>query len=204
MAEFKVESALDIEFEKHYTKFFLPPARNGQGGAKKRYVGLLATKAEPELQFVGMEYVRSDWTKLAKKFQFEVFRRLFDGIDVEDWIRDFVQDIKDHKYDKDLVYKKRLTKDPSEYVKNIPPHVRAALQLEENPESQDPAEVQIRRKEISYVMTRRGPVPIQLEHNDIDYQHYIDKQIKPLADNVLFIFEKTFDDIVTGDQLSLF
>ncbi|HSL90281.1 MAG TPA: hypothetical protein VK870_13335, partial [Ignavibacteriaceae bacterium] len=57
---------------------------------------------------------------------------------------------------------------------------------------------------IFYVITKRGPIPIELKHNDIDYDHYIDKQIKPIADSVLSLLGKSFDSIVETDQLSFF
>lgn len=194
--EFKVDSKLEIEFEKFYRKFFLPKNRSGTQGAKKRYAGLLVNKGKEELNFVGLEYIRSDWTKLAKNFQYELFRRFFKDEDVESFIKDFVDKIKEKEFDDDLVYKKRLTKNPKEYTKNVPPHVKAALQLDYNEE--------FPRREISYVMTGRGPVPIELDPTDFDYNHYIDKQIKPLADGILDIHGKCFEDLMLGDQLSLF
>jgi DNA polymerase-2 len=59
-------------------------------------------------------------------------------------------------------------------------------------------------REVSYVITLRGPIPIEKEHADLDYNHYIEKQIKPLADSVLFLNGKSFDDLMMGNQLSLF
>ena len=108
----------------------MPKARNGGGeGAKKRYAGLLIKDGKEEINFVGMEYVRSDWTKLARNFQFELFQRFFKDENVEQWVKSFVDEVKNHQYDSDLVYKKRLTKRPEEYTGNIPPHVKAALQI---------------------------------------------------------------------------
>ena len=46
----------------------------------------------PEINFVGMEYVRSDWTKLAKGFQFELFSRFFRDEDIEKWVKEFIQE----------------------------------------------------------------------------------------------------------------
>jgi DNA polymerase II len=82
--QFQLESHLEMEFEKYFPKFFLPRMRHGTGGAKKRYVGQFYNpeSQRDELYFVGMEIVRSDWTKLAKRFQYELFERLFDDQDV--------------------------------------------------------------------------------------------------------------------------
>ena len=59
-------------------------------------------------------------------------------------------------------------------------------------------------KEIRYVMTQRGPVPYALPHQDLDYTHYIEKQLKPIVDAVLHFFDQRFNDIVGGRQLRLF
>ena len=34
----------------------------------------------------------------------------------------------------------------------------------------------------------------------IDYDHYIEKQIKPIANQVLNLFNKEFDDIMAGSK----
>ena len=39
--EFAVTSHLELEFEKCYRRFFMPEVRQGKGGSKKRYAGLL-------------------------------------------------------------------------------------------------------------------------------------------------------------------
>ncbi|MBW2634853.1 MAG: hypothetical protein JRE14_12155 [Deltaproteobacteria bacterium] len=53
-------------------------------------------------------------------------------------------------------------------------------------------------------MTKRGPVPYALPHQDLDYTHYIDKQLKPIVDAVLQFFGQSFNDITGGRQLKLF
>jgi DNA polymerase-2 len=194
---FNCESHLEIEFEKVFKKFFLPKARGSEGGAKKRYAGLITYKGTEELYFAGMEFVRSDWTKVAKKFQYTLFEKLFSDEDMEEYIKEFVERLKNNEFDDLLVYKKRLTKSIDEYVKVIPAHVKAAIVLRDKTgRDQD--------KSIEYVMTLSGPYPSELEYTNIDYDHYIEKQIKPLADSVLSIFDKSFDDLITGDQLTLF
>jgi DNA polymerase-2 len=194
--EFKVESYLELEYEKYYKKFIITPTRGADIGAKKRYAGLLVKSTEgggkENIEFVGMEFVRSDWTKLAKEFQIELYEKIFRDEEVEDWIRTVIQNLKDGKLDEKLIYRKRLRKDVDDYVKNIPPHARAAKLLNE------PRDV------IYYAITQRGPIPIELKHNDFDYNHYIEKQLKPIADSVLSLFGKNFDDIVGNDQLSFF
>lgn len=190
--EYGLKSHLEIEFEKYYRKFILTPARGSEAGAKKRYAGLLKDNGEEMLEFVGMEFVRSDWTRLAKEFQVELYSRIFNNEEIENWLREVVQKVKAGEYDEKLVYRKRLRKDVEEYTKNIPQHVKAARMLPETSGT------------VYYVITKRGPIPVELKHTDIDYDHYIDKQIKPIADSVLILLGESFDSIVQSDQLSFF
>ena len=191
--EFNVSSELEIEFEKHYVKFFLPPVRYSEGGARKRYAGLLESG---EIDYKGLETVRSDWTELAKEFQRELFSRFFAGEELAGWIKSFVNNLKNGEYDSSLVYKKRLSRPSNEYIKNRPPHVKAALLLD--PEGRK------RIREISYIMSSEGPVPVEMFNGTPDYTHYIEKQIRPVADGVLFTRGEDFDSITGGKQLSLF
>lgn len=190
--DFEVTSFLELEFEKYYSRFVLTPLRGGDQGAKKRYSGLLKVNAEEELEFVGMEFVRSDWTKLAKEFQVQLYMKIFNGEEIDDWIRSVVYKINRGEYDDKLVYRKRLRKEIEEYQKSIPPHVRAARLIKKTSGT------------VEYVITKRGPVPIQLTHGDLDYQHYIEKQLKPVADSVLILLGKTFDSLIHSPQLNFF
>ena len=140
-----------------------------------------------------MEFVRSDWTKLAKEFQVELYKKIFNGEDVTEWIKTIVKKVNEGLFDNKLIYQKRLRKNLEEYVKNVPPQVRAAKMIDRNSGT------------IQYLITKRGPIPIELKHDDIDYQHYIEKQLKPIADSVLVLLGKSFDSIVSiSNQLSFF
>lgn len=194
---FKVESELEVEFEKYYRKIFFPILRTGEAGAKKKYVGLKRdAQGNQELQFSGMEFVRSDWTKLAKDFQYELYEKYFAGEALEDFLRETVAELKNGNFDSKLTYKKRLSKKLEEYTKSLPPHVKAAQMAKEAGFTVD--------RDVRYVQTRRGPMPIELQPTDFDYQHYIDKQIRPIAEVILQTLDLSFDNIVTGDQLTLF
>ncbi len=191
--EYKVDSFLEIEYEKYYRKYIITPARGSEtSGAKKRYAGLLIEDNKERIEFVGMEFVRSDWTKLSKEFQIELYDRIFHNKEIEEWIKDVVKKLKSGELDETLIYKKRLRKDTDDYVKNIPQHVKAAKMIDQHTGT------------IHYVITRRGPVPVELNYNDIDYEHYIEKQLKPIADSVLVLLGKSFENIIQSGQLSIF
>ena len=62
-----------------------------------------------------MESVRSDWTKLAKDFQAELYDRILNGKEINIWLNDLVVLLKQGHFDNNLVYRKRLRKDIDEY-----------------------------------------------------------------------------------------
>jgi DNA polymerase-2 len=200
---FKVESKLDIEFEKLFVHFFMPTIRGRDTGSKKRYAGLFMNAAgAAELYFAGMETTRRDWTALAKEFQVDLFTLLFqkDGSpDLKDELCDLVRNRHQQLYeghlDDKLVYRKGISKRLEDYTKNVPPHVRAARMLD-----------QFDGKIVSYVMTTAGPEPVQKESDAAyDYDHYNAKQLAPIADMVLRFFDLEYRSLTKGGrQLSLF
>lgn len=197
--DFDVASNLEIQFDKYFKKLILTSIRGSESGAKKRYAGLqlkeTADGVKEELVLTGMEYVRSDWSVLARNFQYELIRRIFNNEDYKELIETTLKKLESKKLDGDLILSKRLTKPINEYVKNIPPQVKAAKLLFE--------QTGILKKNPQYVMTLRGAIPIELPHEDIDYDYYIDRQLAPVADSILGLFGESFQNY-RGPQLSLF
>lgn len=169
--EWEVTSKMELEFEKLYTRLFLLPLKKGTGGARKRYAGRLASSGEVE--FVGMEAVRRDWTEMAKDAQREMYARLFRDERVEDYVKDCVESVRAGELDDKLVYTKGLSKPPTEYKKTKPPHVVAALKSKSS------------ERVVHYVMTYGGPEPLDSQVHEIDREHYINKQLKAVAEPVL-------------------
>lgn len=188
----RVASRLELEFEKLYLKLFLPPARHSTRGASKRYVGLVAGGGDAdEIEFVGMEVVRRDWTALAKQVQRELYQRLFADQSVDAYLADIVQQVRNGDLDGSLVYRKNLRKDAGEYTATTPPHVAAARKS-----AQPPARL------ISYVMTTAGAEPLDNVRHPLDREHYVLKQVKPVAEPVLATLGLDFERVI-GDSRQL-
>lgn len=191
----RVPSRLELKFEKLYLKLFLPRARHSTRGASKRYAGLLHGK--DQVEFIGMEVVRRDWTELAKQVQRELYQRLFAGQPVDTYLADVVKQVRKGDLDDALVYRKNLRKDADDYTATTPPHVVAARKS-----TQPPGRL------ISYVITTAGPEPRDNVQHPLDREHYVVKQIKPVAEPVLATlgldFERVIGDSRQIDLYSLF
>ena len=191
-----IESHLELEFETLYTRFYMPTIRGQEEGSKKRYAGL----SGGELIFKGLEAARSDWTPLAKRFQVELFEHLFFDKDLNHYVSSFVADLLEGRYDSELVYTKQLTRPLSKYTKTQPPHVRAARMIDDQRAQQGlPPEYDRGRKRVQYVYTLSGVLPFLDEQalDSLDYQHYIDKQILPIAEGVFQMLNLEVTDILT-------
>jgi len=190
----RVPSRLELEFEKLYLKLFLPRARHSTRGASKRYAGLLFTTGAQSVEFIGMEVVRRDWTELAKQVQRELYNRLFTGQRVDAYLAEMVKRVREGACDDILVYRKNLRKSTEDYTATTPPHVAAARKLTQPSGSL-----------IQYVSTTAGAEPLGNVKHPLDREHYIDKQIKPVAEPVLTTLGLDFEQVI-GDsrQINLY
>ena len=201
--EYALNNHLEIEFETHFSRFLMPTIRGSSLGSKKRYAGIKETDDGNELIFKGLETVRSDWTLLAKTFQYTLYSMIFSEHDVRDYIRKVITDTRAGLYDEHLVYRKRLRRRLDHYVKNIPPHVKAA-RMADAINNNNGKQLRYQHKGwISYLITLNGPQAIEHCTIGIDYDHYVDKQIRPIAEGILPFIGLSFEAI-TADQLGLF
>jgi DNA polymerase-2 len=122
---------------------------------------------------------------------------LFTDQSVDVYLADIVRRVRDGKLDDELVYRKNLRKDAEEYTATTPPHVAAARKS-----TQPPGRL------ISYVITTAGPEPIDNVEHPLDREHYVEKQVRPVAEPVLetlgLDFEQVIGDVRQFDMYSLF
>lgn len=201
--DFDLECQLELEYETHFSRFLMPTIRGSEVGSKKRYAGLIKGKDGDKVIFKGLETVRTDWTELAKAFQTELFECVFHDKDPSNFVRTIVEQTRNGERDEQLVYRKRLRRKLEDYVKNVPPHVRAA-RLADKHNKQEGKPLQYQHKGwISYVMTVAGPEPVEYQQNPLDYEHYIEKQLQPVADAILPFVDLSFEELVNA-QMGLF
>lgn len=201
--EFGLQSTLELEFETHYQRFLMPTIRGSEQGSKKRYAGLVKDDEDEHIVYKGLETVRTDWTPLAQVFQQELYGRIFRRQPYQDYVRDYVARTLNGEFDDRLIYRKRLRRRLSEYQRNVPPHVRAARLADEFNLAQGRAQQYQNGGWISYVITTSGPEPLENLHSPIDYEHYLERQLEPVADGILPFLHDDFATLVTG-QMGLF
>ncbi|MBI2632199.1 DNA polymerase II [Candidatus Pacearchaeota archaeon] len=185
------KSFLELEFEKLYLSLMFPLMRgkDSDKAAKKRYAGLIEKNGKEELEIVGLEAIRGDWTEAAQDFQREILFKLFHHESLDFLIKNYIKRLKEGELDDKLIYRKSIRKELTEYTKTTPPHVKAARKLEK-----------LDSNIIQYYLTTDGPEPIQNLKHKIDYDHYIEKQIKPIANQVLILLGRDFDSLISSTR----
>ena len=157
----------------------------------------------PKIIFKGLESVRSDWSPLAREFQQELYRRVFARESVEGYVIDLVLALRRRQLDDKLVLRRRLRRKLDDYVKNVPPHVRAARAAERVRKEKGLTPAYEWGGWIEYVMTVVGPEPVAYSDSEPDYDFYVERQLAPIADAILS-FQGTSLAKITDKQLGLF
>ncbi len=179
----KTISPFAVKLEALVKRILFFKASGGQGGAKKRYIGL---KFDGSYLVRGVELRRSDWSPLAK----EVLQRVIDIVmkegggkkEVMEYLAQVKKDMYAGKYDEKLIISKTMSKSESEY-KNLPQHIKAYKKAVE-------AGYDFPDGRVRFVLAKGGePEPVWQGRNikeiRIDYDAYWEKQIMPPVRRVL-------------------
>ena len=202
--EYGLHSVLELQYETHYKRFLMPTIRGAEEGSKKRYAGLVArADGTDEMVYKGLEAVRTDWSLLARQFQQELYSLIFHRKPYQDYVRDYVSKTLAGEFDDRLVYRKRLRRTLDDYQRNVPPHVRAARTADDYNDQQGRPRQYQNGGWISYVITVAGPEPLEIRSAPIDYDHYVTRQLQPIADAILPFVDDDFSTLI-GGQLGLF
>ncbi|MEO2116793.1 MAG: DNA polymerase domain-containing protein [Methanocaldococcus sp.] len=168
----KLPGTMELEFEGYY--------KRGIFVTKKRYA-LIDENGRVTVK--GLEFVRRDWSNIAKITQKKVLEALLVEGSVEKAkkiIQDIIKDLREKKIKKeDLIIYTQLTKDPKEY-KTTAPHVEVAKKLMREGKRIKVGDI------IGYIIVKgaksiseRAKLPEEVNIEDVDVNYYIDNQILP-------------------------
>ena len=192
----KLPGIMELEYEGFYKRgIFVSTAT---GGAKKRYA-LIDEKGNIEIK--GFEFVRGDWSKIAKEAQEKVLEFVLNNKEKEavKFVNEVIRKIKKGGIDKEkLVISRQLTKDLESYTQ-IAPHVKVARDLKKRG-------IQISRGLIiQYIITREGKSISEKarwfeEAKNYDSGYYINNQVIPAALRILSILGYSENDFLNEQK----
>ncbi|MFT4312423.1 MAG: DNA-directed DNA polymerase [Candidatus Woesearchaeota archaeon] len=196
---------MELQLEDVFVSGIFVGAKDGSGGAKKRYA-LLSQSGK--FKITGLEYVRTDWSDLARETQKEVIRLLLEEHDVSKattYIKNVITKLQQKEVPVEKLFlHAKLSREVHEYETNLP-HVIVAKKL------LDDGEVIKKGSIIDFVVCKgSGPIyervvpATQAKTQDVDEQYYIHNQIIPVVASIMEIFGLKKEDLVAmGKQHSL-
>ncbi len=195
----KNKLGLEINIGQVYKRILFPES-------KKKYAGL---KENGELEVVGMEAIRGDWSGLAKEVQNRVLETVLRDkgpSKATAYVANLASDLKSANFPlSSFVIWKTLTKRPGEYTVHAP-HVEAAKKLEKAGWPMGSGD------RVGYVMTRgagklyeRAQPYSKVSMEDVDYDYYVQNQVVPVAGRILAVFGTAEKDLLEekGTQAKL-
>lgn len=193
---------MEVELKGFYPRGIFVTRRSGEGAAKKRYALI---REDGAVEITGLEFVRRDWSELAKRTQAEVIRSVLEG-DVNKAKQIVLQTIANIRENKvpieEYVVYTQLKQNIGKYDA-VGPHVRAAKRLKDAGEEAEKGSV------IGYVVCKgAGNVgdrawPMQLIGNkQPDPEYYIDHQVLPAVMKILHELGIKEADLKVGGKQS--
>ncbi len=168
----KLPGTMELEFEGYF--------KRGIFVTKKKYALI---DENGKITIKGLEYIRRDWSNIAKITQKKVLEALLVEGNIEKAkkiIQDVIKNLREGKIKKeDLIIYTQLTKDPREY-KTTAPHVEIAKKLMREGKKIKVGDI------IGYIIVKgsksiseRAKLPEEVDIDDVDVNYYIDNQILP-------------------------
>jgi DNA polymerase, archaea type len=172
--------------------------------AKKKYAGL---RTDGQLDVVGLEAVRGDWSNLARDVQNTVLRMVLEDANparAVEYIKDLTSDLKSKNMPLSaFVIWKTMTKPLASYEVNAP-HVEAAKKM-----AKDGWSVAAGDK-VGFVITKKPGKLYQkaephyrVSVDEIDYDYYVHNQIVPAAARILEVLGVNEDQLIAGPALQV-
>jgi len=199
---------MELEVEGFYPRgvFVTKKATKNEVGAKKKYA--LLTE-DGKIKIRGFEFVRRDWSRIAKIAQQKVLEAILKKGEKEEAIKalkEIIKNLEDGKANlKDLVIYTRLRKDLRSYDVTSPELSAALKAIREGKKKREEIEGNV----IGYIITKQGSTISEkatLEEfaKDYDAKYYINHQVLPAAMKILKELGISEKDIVEEKQKKLF
>lgn len=187
----ETQRCIELDYEKCFERLVFPLGNDGEPAAK-RYAGSyrhygFKPKTKPEIR--GLEYMRTDSVRLARRLQKELIDMLLGGVDDPEQLHAWVRDRRTAFFEQpveaeDILLSKAISR-PLEQYQSRGPHVRIAEELQAAGEDVSEG------TRISYVVVDADSTPPKVVHvsqfdgRTFDRWHYWSKSVYPPLMRVL-------------------
>ena len=196
----ELPEAMELELEGFYKRGIFVTKREG-GAAKKRYALI---DEQGNLKIVGFEFVRRDWSKIAKHTQRMVIEAVLKEGNPDkaiEIVRKVIKELREHKVaNKELVVLTQLTKSPHRYELDAP-HVNAAKKAIKKGKHFESGSI------VDFIITSNGKsisdkaeLAEFVKEGDYDAEYYIENQVIPAVIRIIQEFGLNKEDLIFGGQ----
>ncbi|PIU22008.1 MAG: hypothetical protein COT14_03355 [Candidatus Diapherotrites archaeon CG08_land_8_20_14_0_20_30_16] len=193
----KLPGIMKLSLDGFYKRGLFVQKKSSEDVAKKKYALIDETD---NLKIVGFEFVRHDWSELAKNTQKKVLEFILKEKDIEKakkYVIDILKQTQEHKLPNDLfVIYTQIRKDLTEYS-SIGPAVSAAKKAIAKG-------IAINESFVGFIVTKNGKtisdkaeLAQYVKEGDYDSDYYIDNQIIPSVKNIFSVFGISEDQLMS-------
>jgi DNA polymerase elongation subunit (family B) len=202
----KLPEMMELELEDFYKRGIFVPAKSGERGAKKKYA---LVDEQGNLVIKGFEFVRRDWSIIARETQKEVLDAILDDNDPNKALKivqDAVRELKKQEVPLFKVAIYTQLRKPIDSYKSVGPHVAAAKKGKVRGYYAEPGTI------IKYVVTKgtgsisnRSELLNVAKDEDMEYDpdYYINNQLLPATERLLGVVGFTDQEIRSKEQAGL-
>ncbi len=192
---------MELELENYFKRGIFVSTKEGKTAAKKRYALM---DWEDNLKIVGFEYVRRDWSRIAKETQKSVIESILKRGDPENaarTVKTAIQELRTGNVPKkELVIYSQIQK-PLEKYDAIGPHVSAAMKARKKGKGIETGSI------IGYIITRNGKTISEraemeefVHEGNYDPEYYISHQLIPSVKRIMAQLGYSEEDLLHGGK----
>ncbi len=197
----ELPEAMQLDLEGYYKRGIFVSRREGTAVAKKRYALI---DYNDKLKIVGFEYVRRDWSNIAKETQKSVIEAVLKEGNPEkavQIVRKKIEFLKSGKVPKKELVVLTQIKKPLDKYETTGPHVEAALKAIKRGKELEVGSV------IGYIITRNGnsisdkaELEEYVKEGNYDADYYIEHQVVPAIIMIIQELGYSKDDLLHGGK----
>ena len=189
---------MELEYEGFFPKGIFVALKSREGGAKKKYA-LLSDKGD--IKITGFEFVRRNWSEIAKSVQERVLNQILREGDVEgafDYVKKIIKKLRSKEVEIDKVMIHTQLQKPLEEYDAIGPHVKVARDmLAKGYEVREGMVVEYVICEGKGLVRDRAKMISEVKEGDYDAEYYIGHQIIPAVSSIFAVLGYNEEDLVS-------
>jgi DNA polymerase elongation subunit (family B) len=191
----KLPGIMELSLDGFYNRGLFVQKKGSEDVAKKKYALI---DEENNMKIVGFEYVRHDWSKLAKETQKTILELILKNNDIDgakEYVKKILKQIAEHSLPNELfIIYNQIRKNLGDYS-SIGPAVNAAKKAIARGEAINESYVGFIVSNTGKTISDKAELYTYVKQGDYDSEYYIENQIIPAVKNIFAVFNISEDQL---------